>query len=135
MRPSACCREPLPKDAVFWINAADPASLCGLGLAGIAQGLPSRIASTHLVYHGSRLVMISKRTGKNLEIMVPADDEHLSEYFTLFKDLLAREFNPVKKIVIETINGEPAMKSPYPEPLRQFGFRSARSALELWREL
>ena len=44
---------------------------------------------------------------------------HLSEYFVLFKDLLSREFNPVKKIVIETINGEPAMKSPYQEPLKQ----------------
>ncbi len=127
-------QEPLPKDAVFWINAADPASLCGLGLAGIA-GLPSRISSTHLVYHGSRLVMIAKRLGKNIELMVPPDDEHLAEYFVLFKDLLGREFNPVRKIVIETINGEPAMKSPYLEPLRQFGFRSARNALELWREL
>jgi len=127
-------REPLPKESTFWINAADPASPCGLGLEGLT-GLPSRIASTHLVYHGGRLVMISKRTGKNLEIMVPADDEHLSGYFVLFKDVLGREFNPVKKIVIETINGEPALKSPYLEPLKQFGFHSARSTLELWREL
>jgi ATP-dependent Lhr-like helicase len=127
-------REPLPKDAIYWINAADPASPCGLGLAGL-PGLPSRIASTHLVYHGSKLVMISKRTGKNLELLVPPDDAHLGEYFILFKDLLGREFNPAKKIVIETINGEPVMKSLYLEPLKQFGFRSARSALELWREL
>jgi ATP-dependent Lhr-like helicase len=127
-------REPLPKDSIFWINAADPASPCGLGLSEIT-GLPSRIASTHLVYHGSRMVMISKRTGKNLELMVSSDDKHLSEYFILFKDLLRREFNPVKKIVIETINAEPALKSPYLEPLKQFGFRSTRSALELWREL
>ncbi len=127
-------QEPLPQDAVFWINAADPASLCGLGLAGV-PGLPSRISSTQLVYHGSRLVMIAKRLGKNIELLVPPDDERLTEYFILFKDLLGREFNPVRKVVIETINGEPAMKSPYQEPLRQFGFRSARNALELWREL
>jgi ATP-dependent Lhr-like helicase len=67
--------------------------------------------------------------------MVPSDDKHLAEYCILFKDLLRREFNPVKKIVIETVNGEPVLKSPYLELLRQFGFRSARSALELWREL
>jgi ATP-dependent Lhr-like helicase len=79
--------------------------------------------------------MISKRSGKNLELMVSSDDKHLSEYFILFKDLLRREFNPVKKIVIETINGEPVLKSPYLEPLKQFGFRSTRIALELWREL
>jgi ATP-dependent helicase Lhr and Lhr-like helicase len=127
-------REPLPHDAIFWINAVDPASPCGLGLAALA-GLPSRIASTHLVYHGSRLVMTTKRLGKNIELLVPPNDKHLAEYFVLFKDLLGREFNPVKKIVIETINDEPAMQSPYQEPLRQFGFRSSRNALELWREL
>jgi ATP-dependent Lhr-like helicase len=127
-------RELLPQDAIFWINAADPISPCGLGLGGLS-GLPSRIASTHLVYHGSRLVMVSKRQGKNLELMVPSDDKHLAGYFALFKDLLGREFNPVRKIVIEMVNDEPAMKSPYLEPLKQFGFRSARNTLELWREL
>jgi ATP-dependent Lhr-like helicase len=79
--------------------------------------------------------MISKRLGRNLELLAPPDDERLTKYFILFKDLLGREFNPVRKIVIETINGEPAVKSPYQEPLRHFGFRSARNALELWREL
>ncbi len=124
-------REPLPRDAVFWINAADPASPCGLGLS--LPGLPSRIASTHLVYHGGRIVMISKRLGKNVELMVPPDDGHLAAYWILFRDLLGREFNPVRKIAIETINGEPVLKSPYLEPLRQFGFHSTRNALELWR--
>jgi len=127
-------REPLPKDAIYWINAADPVSLCGLGLGAIT-GLPSRIASNHLVYHGSRLVMISKRLGKNLDLMVPPDKEHLAGYFGLFKDLLGREFNPVKKIVIETINGGPALTSPYLEHLKQFGFHPGRSTLELWRDV
>ena len=125
--------ESLPQDAVFWINATDPASPCGLGLSSL-PGLPSRLASTHLVYHGSKHVMISKRSGKNLEIMVPPDDAHLVEYFRLFKDLLGREFNPVQKITIETVNGEPALLSPYAGALKVFGFRSARNALELWKE-
>jgi ATP-dependent Lhr-like helicase len=126
-------QEQLPQDAVFWVNAVDPASLCGLGLESL-PGLPARIPSTHLVYHGSRLVMISKRSGKNLEIMAQPADEHLAEFFTLFKDLLTREFNPLQKISIETINGEPAIKSPYAEALKKFGFRSARNVLELWKE-
>jgi ATP-dependent Lhr-like helicase len=126
-------QEPLPKDVVFWINASDPASPCGLGLTALS-GLPSRIASTCLVYHGERIVMISKRSGKNLEITVQPDDEHLGEYFALFKDLLSREFNPLQKITVETINGEPALRSPYADALRKFGFRSARSVLELWKE-
>jgi ATP-dependent Lhr-like helicase len=126
-------QEPLPQDAVFWVNAADPAALCGLGLSPL-PGLPSRIASTHLVYHGSRLVMISRRQGKGLEIMVRPDDARLTGYFALFKDLLSREFNPVQKITIETVNGEPVLRSPYAEALKGLGFRSARTSLELWKE-
>jgi ATP-dependent Lhr-like helicase len=126
-------QEPLPQDAVFWINATDPASLCGLGLESI-HGLPPRIASTHLVYRGNRLVMISKRLGKSLDIFVEPDDARLADYLGLFKDLLAREFQPVQRIVVEAINDAPALSSPFAGALREFGFRSARSALELWKE-
>jgi ATP-dependent Lhr-like helicase len=126
-------QEPLLEDAVFWINAADSASLCGAGLAAL-PGLPPRVASTWLVYHGSRLVMVAKRLGKSLDIFTAPGDPHVSEYFRLFKDLLNREFNPAQKIVVETINSEPALISPYAEALRQFGFRGARNGLELWKE-
>ncbi len=125
-------QEPLPQDPVFWINAADPASLCGLGISALA--LPPRIPSNYLVYHGSRLVMISKRQGKSLEIMVPLDDPHLVDYFGLFKDLLTRDFKPMQKITVETINGEPAVKSPYAKALGKLGFRQARNALEIWKK-
>jgi ATP-dependent Lhr-like helicase len=126
-------QDPLPQDAVFWVNASDTASFCGLTLESL-QGLPPRIPSTFLVYHGSRLVMISKRLGKNLEILKAPDDALLPDYFTLFKDLLSREFNPVQKISVETINGAPAFRSPYTEALKQIGFRAARTGLELWKQ-
>lgn len=126
-------RGPLPQHAVYWINATDPVSLCGSSL-GSLQGLPPRIASTHLVYHGSRLVMISKRLGKSIDLFVGPDDVHLRDYFSLFKDLLTREFNPIRKIIVETINGETVLNSPYGEMLRQFGFRSARQVMEMWKE-
>jgi ATP-dependent Lhr-like helicase len=126
-------QDPLPQDSVFWIDAADPASLCGLGLDRL-PGLPPRLPSTYLVYHGSGLVMIAKRLGKGLDIFASPDDQHLSEYFELFKDMLSREFNPAKKITVETINGEPAVHSPFAAALRQFGFKSARNTLELWKE-
>jgi ATP-dependent Lhr-like helicase len=126
-------RDPLPQDAVFWVNASDTASLCGLTLASL-QGLPPRIPSTHLVYHGSRLVMISKRLGKNLEILAEPDNAHLPGYFALFKDLIGREFNPMQKISVETVNGESAFRSPYAEPMKQIGFRSSRTGLELWKQ-
>ncbi len=126
-------QEPLPQDAVFRVNAADPVSLCGLSLETL-PGLPPRIASTHLVYHGSRLVLVSKRLGKSLEIRVAPGEPHLPDYLSLFKDLLSREFNPLQKITVEEINGGPALRSPFAEAMKQFGFRSARNALELWKE-
>jgi len=126
-------RDPLPQDAIFWVNAADAASLCGLTLASL-QGLPPRIPSTHLVYHGSRLVMISKRLGKNLEILAEPDNAHFPGYLALFKDMISREFNPMQKISVETVNGEPAFRSPYAEAMKQVGFRSSRTGLELWKQ-
>lgn len=126
-------QEPLPQDVVFRVNATDPASLCGLSLESL-PGLPPRVASTHLVYHGSRLVIVSKRLGKSLEIRVEPEDARLPEYFALFKDLLSREFDPLRKIIVEEINGGSALRSPFAEAMKQFGFRSARNALELWKE-
>jgi ATP-dependent Lhr-like helicase len=126
-------QEPLPQDNLFWVNATDPASLCGLGLVQL-QNLPPRIVSTHLVYRGSRLVMISKRFGKSLDILAAPEDAHLAGYFVLFKDLLSREFKPLHKISVEIINGVPALSSPHAAALRQFGFKTARNTLELWKE-
>jgi len=127
-------QDPLPQEVSYWFSATDPVSLCGLPLKSITPSLPPRLASTHLVYKGSRLMMVSKRLGKSLEMFVGLDDQHLPDYFSLFKDLLSREFNPVYKISVETINGEPALRSPYVEALKQFGFRSGRNTLELWKE-
>ncbi|MBJ6801904.1 DEAD/DEAH box helicase [Geomonas propionica] len=124
----------LPQDAVFWLNAADPASLCGSGLEGLRETLPSRIPSTHLVYHGPRLALISRRYGKELEFRTDADDPDLESYLDLFKTLVGRDFNPLKRITVEQINGAPAKESPYAAPLRSFGFQESYTGLEYWRQ-
>lgn len=127
-------RDPLPENAVFRLNASDPASLCGTAFAPLL-GLPARIPSTHLVYRGSRLVMISRRLGRSLEIRSGPEDPRLHEYFQqLFHGLLNREFNPARKITIETINKEAAPLSPYAPSLKQSGFRAGRNTLELWKQ-
>jgi ATP-dependent Lhr-like helicase len=127
-------QEPLPQDAVFWINAVDPASLCGLSSTSLKQDLPARIASTYLVYHGAKLVMIAKRLGKALEIFVEPDAARFPDYCMLFGDMLNREFKPLQRISIETINGGPALRSPYVEVLKKFGFHAGKASLDLWRE-
>ena len=120
-------------DAVFWLNAADPASLCGSGLEGLRDRLPSRLPSTHLVYRGSELVLVSRRYGKEVEIKVEPEDQRLADYLAFFNILLSRDFNPMKRIQVELINGQPAASSPYTGALLDFGFQEAYSGLELWR--
>ncbi len=44
--------EGLPEGAFYWMSAADPASLCGVRVAGLA--LPRRLAGTLLAYAGAR---------------------------------------------------------------------------------
>lgn len=106
-------RTGLPEDAIYWLNAVDPASPCGLALEGLRGALPRRVPSNHLVFHGSRLVLVSQRNGSDLDIRVPPDHPHLSDYVGFMKTLLTRQFNPLKLIELETINGVPAPQSPY----------------------
>ncbi len=108
----------LPEDTVYWINATDPASLCGIQLEAIRGSLPKRIAGTHLVYRGTRLVATSRRNGRNLIFNVPPDDPHLPEYISPLRHLLTRQFQSVRRITIETINDEEAARSPYLDVLR-----------------
>jgi ATP-dependent Lhr-like helicase len=125
--------EPLPEDSVFWMNAADPASLCGVNLLALKSGLPSRLPSTHLVYRGTKPVLISRRNGAILDIAVPPEDPRLPEYLGFTKALLGREFLPEKSLLLETINGQSAIGSEYSRALKAFGFRGYYKGLELAR--
>ena len=107
-----------PEDSVYWICATDPASVCGIRLDALKGKLPRRVPGTHLVYHGSRLVMESRRSAKTLIFHVPETDPHLQSYLGLLHHLLTRRFQPMRRIVIEIINGEDASRSPYADALR-----------------
>ncbi|MCP4021530.1 MAG: ATP-dependent helicase, partial [Desulfobacteraceae bacterium] len=108
----------LPGDTIFWLNAADPASACGIALDGLRQMLPKRLSSTHLVFKGNDLVMISEKKGKKLYFNCPPDDENLVQYLAQIKHLLHRQFSPLKSITVETINDEDAAKSPYAQAFK-----------------
>ncbi|MCP4654817.1 MAG: ATP-dependent helicase, partial [bacterium] len=124
----------LPEDGIYWMNALDPASLCGIEIEGLKAELPARQASTHLVFHGPRLVMVSRRRGRELDFRVDAEHPHLPEYLEVLKVLLTREFQPLKFIDVEKINGEPAPRSPYCAKLGEV-FRTVREqrSVKLWK--
>ncbi len=103
----------LPEDDIYFMNAADPASVCGMPLSGLKQKFPRRLLSNHVVLKGKEVKLVSTRNGKELVIHAEPDDEFLVEYLAPLTHLLTRQFKPLKNISIEIINGEPAPKSPY----------------------
>jgi len=107
-----------PEGEVFWINAQDPASMCGLPLPVLKQDLPSRLPGSHLVYAGSRLVLTSMGHGRELVFNVDKDDTDIQSYLGVLRHLLARQFRPLKQITVKTINGRDAARSPYVDALR-----------------
>jgi len=104
----------LPRDAIYWLNAMDPASICGLGLEAFQPGLPRRLPGCHLVYHGTALVVVSQQQGKRLQINVPADHARLQDYLAFLRHILDRRVRPLRHLRIETINDAPAAgQAPY----------------------
>lgn len=122
------------EDAVFWLNACDPASLCGTGLADLRSDLPKRLPSNFMVYHGPRLVLAVTRNGKSLQCSAEPGHARMPEYLALFKVLISRDFNPLNRIIVESINDIPATKSPYLDDFIQFGFEKNVDRLELWKK-
>jgi ATP-dependent Lhr-like helicase len=115
----ATLQRKLPDHAVYWISAVDPASLCGTPLGVLKSSLPRRMAGTHLVYHGSKLVLVSQGNGRKLSIHVPNDHDRLRDYWCVLHHLLERKFQPLRRIIVETINAEQAPCSPYLESLAE----------------
>jgi ATP-dependent Lhr-like helicase len=111
-------RQRLPEDAIYWVNATDPASVCGLSIDALRGAVPSRLTGNHLVYRGKRLVVTSRRNGKDLTFLVPPDDPDLPKYLISLHHLLTRKFQPLKRIDIETINDEKPFDGPYLSALR-----------------
>ena len=111
-------QRPLPAEAVWWVNASDPASLCGTALESLRGRLPRRLPGTHLVFRGKDLVLVSERLGRALTIACRPDDPRLTEILAPLRHLLSRQIQPLRRIEIETINGQGAMHGPYLDAMR-----------------
>jgi ATP-dependent Lhr-like helicase len=57
--------EPLPGERIYFVNACDPASVCGLGLDALSPQLPRRVSSNWMVFRGSSWCWCCKRTARN----------------------------------------------------------------------
>ncbi|MCK5570954.1 MAG: ATP-dependent helicase, partial [Spirochaetes bacterium] len=113
----------LSEDAVYWMNACDPVSICGVKLEGLPYRLPSRLSSNHLIFHGPNLVLVSRKKGREVQFFVPPADSHIMKYLDFFKTLINRDFMPEPDIKVEKINGLPVDRSPYRGIFISFGFK------------
>ena len=118
----AALREQKPADDVFVLNAADPASLCGVDIPDLKQILPERFASTYLVCHGGRVVIVARKRAQELEIAVKPDDPDLERYIDALFTMTRRSFNPMNAIRVKRINGKEAAESGYDAVFEQRGF-------------
>lgn len=103
----------LPEDAVYRINAIDPASLCSVPIPALSRKFPRRLISTHLFYHGTELVMISRKNGFELECFFSADSPHRFRYLDQFKELALRPCRPIFPLAVQFINAKPVQDSEY----------------------
>jgi ATP-dependent Lhr-like helicase len=108
-----------PENAIYWMSAVDPASLSGIPLDSMRGRWPRRVEGTHLVFRGKDLVLICRRKGKQLAFLTALEDPLLGNYLIVLRHLLTREFSPLRRIVVETINDIPAVQSPFLPVLQQ----------------
>jgi ATP-dependent Lhr-like helicase len=116
-------RRQLPEDVVWWVNAADPASLCGVDAGPFKALLPRRLPGTHVVFRGAELAVVSERNAQALTFHVAPDDvapddPDMSDCLALFRHMLERTCMPRRQLVVQEINGEDAVASAYVGPLR-----------------
>ena len=104
-------REPMPSTAVWWVNATDCASPCGLGLDW--PELPQRRASNYLAFIGEDLAVVVENGGKSLRFLIspdhPATDEALA--------VLVHIARWRRRIEVHSINDADAIDSPWLLPL------------------
>lgn len=112
----------LPEDSIYRINATDPASLCTIAIPALNKQLPKRLISTNLFYHGTELMMISRRNGSELECFFSTDNPDVHRYLDLLKELVLRTVKPVFPLAVEVINKKPVHSSEYLTCFLEAGF-------------
>jgi ATP-dependent Lhr-like helicase len=120
-------------EEVYWLNAADPASLCGVDLPALKGWLPERYPSSSLVFRGAKLVVVSRKHGSELEVFVEPTDADLPGYFDCLRSSLTRSYNPRNSIKVKTVNGEPSGSCRYAPVMEEYGFIRDYQGLSLWR--
>ena len=91
----------------FWMNAADPASPCGLSLDW--PTLPPRRAGNTLSFLDGELALVIESHGQRLRFLIDPNHPHIDAATEPVRHLVRQR----KRIKVAAINGQPARGSPY----------------------
>ena len=103
----------------FWMSAMDPASPCGLSLDW--PELPARRAGNYLSFLGGALALVVENNGQRLRFLAAPDHDQMDAIIAPVQHLAAVRH----RVRLETVNGEPAKRSPYLAALDRTLARSA----------
>ncbi|RPJ07073.1 MAG: hypothetical protein EHM28_08420, partial [Spirochaetaceae bacterium] len=120
---------------VYFINACDPASLCGKQIECFKNILPARQPGTWCVFHGTKLVAAVKRDGAEAEFFCQSDDSNFADYCRIFQFILNRNCSPSSSIKLMRVNGKSSLQSSFRQALEKAGFMADYKALVLRRTL
>ena len=104
-------REPLPSTAVWWVNATDCASPCGLGLDW--PELPQRRSTNYLAFIGEDLALVVENGGKSLRFLIPPEHPSIAEVLAVLVHIARRR----RRLEVHSINDADAIDSPWLMPL------------------
>lgn len=96
---------------------------------GALAAFHPRVPSTWLVYRGSRLVLVARRNGREIECRETPDGKDLA----LFHSFLHRAVRPLPRVVVEMIDGEQAASCAHTSTFREVGFQRDMGTLMLER--
>jgi ATP-dependent helicase Lhr and Lhr-like helicase len=119
---------------IWAVNACDPAApgAAVIPVASWPGPVPTRVASTRVVCSGPDIACVSRRSYRELDIAVDPDDERLPAILAFLREARNRDVQPVRRIILDRINGKCASASPYAPALKTLGFEIDRTRLVLW---
>jgi len=114
-----CEQQPRDWAPTYCVPTLDPAALMGVALPGLPTELPRRAVGNWLAYGGAELVLVIEQHAQRLRFLATPDDTRLAAAVAALTLMLTRHVEPRRSLRIESINEEPAHKSPYRRWLEQ----------------
>ncbi len=100
-------RESIPSTSVWWVNATDCASPCGLGLHW--PELPQRRSTNYVVFVGEELALVIENGGKVLRFFIEPEHHSTDEVLEVLVHLARLR----RRLEVQKINDAEAIGSPW----------------------